>query len=98
MLLCIEALQQDCFNNSDWQVLTQAASLEDATDVMTKYIKFCEENIVPLKTVKIFSFNKTWVTKELKTTIIKKNIAFNSANKTESKLIQAKFNKQIKVV
>jgi hypothetical protein len=47
---------------------TEADSLEEATDVVTEYIKFCEGNIIPSKTVKIFSNNKPWMTKELKTT------------------------------
>lgn len=71
-----EALQ-DCFEYTDWDVLTQPASLEDVTDVVTEYIKSCEENIVPSKAVKIFSNNKPWITKELKTTINEKKIAFN---------------------
>ena len=51
----------------DWQVHTQADSLEEATYVATDYFKFCEENIHS-KTVEIFSNNKPWMTKELKTT------------------------------
>ena len=46
---------------------TEADSLEEATDVATDYFKFCEENIHS-KTVEIFSNNKPWMTKELKTT------------------------------
>lgn len=78
------------------QVLTQAASLEDATDVVREYIKFCEENIVPSEIVKMLSDNESWITKELKTTINEKKIQENSGNKMESKLIETKLNKQIR--
>lgn len=40
--LAWEALQ-DCFDFTDWQVLTQAARVEDATDASTEYV-------VPTKT------------------------------------------------
>lgn len=44
-------------------------SLEEATEVVTHRITFCEEMTVPTKTVKVFSNNKPWITKALKTTL-----------------------------
>lgn len=75
-----------CFNYTE--VLIQEISLEEATEVVTYYITFCEEMIVPTKTVKVFSNNKPWITKALKSNLNEKKIAFNSGNKIESKLIQ----------
>lgn len=53
----IETLQA-CFECTEWRALTQGNSLEEATDVVTNYITFCEEMVVPTKTVKVFSNNK----------------------------------------
>lgn len=86
----VETLQ-GCFDCTNWEVLTEGNSLEEATDVVTHYITFCEEMIVPTKTVKVFSNNKAWITKALKTTLNEKKIAFNSGNRIESKLIQNSF-------
>lgn len=91
----IETLQA-CFEGTEWEVPTQGNSLEEATDVVTNYITFCEEMVVPTKTVKVFSNNKPWITKALKSTLNEKKIAYLSGNKIESKLIQNKLNKQIK--
>lgn len=70
--------------------------LEEATDVVTDYITFCKEMIVPTKTVKVFSNNKPWISKALKTTLNEKKVALNSGNRIESKLIQNRLNKEIK--
>ena len=91
----IETLQA-CYECTDWEVLMQDNSLEEAADVVTDYIHFCEAMIVPTKTVKVFSNNKPWITKALKSTLNEKKIAFFSGNKIESKLIQNKLNKQLK--
>lgn len=53
----VETLQ-GCFQCTDWDVLTDGSSPEEATEVVTHYITFCEEMIVPTKTVKVFSNNK----------------------------------------
>ena len=87
---------QACFECTEWEVLTQGNSLEEATDVVTDYITFCEAMVVPTKTVKVFSNNKPWITKALKSTLNEKKIAFFSGNKIESKLIKKKLNKQLK--
>ena len=44
---------QACFR-PECEVLTQANSLEEATDVVTDYISFCEALVVLAKTVKFF--------------------------------------------
>lgn len=87
---------QGCFQCTDWDVFTDGSSLEEATEVVTHHITFCEEMIVPTKTVKVFSNNKPWITKALKKTLNKKKIAFNSENRIKSKLIQNRLNKEIK--
>ena len=52
--------------------------MNEATDVISSYINFCEDMLVPAKIVKIFPNNKPWVTKALKKTINEKKIAFQS--------------------
>lgn len=76
---------QCCLESTDWDVLTQGSSVEEATDVVTHYISFCEDMIIPTKSVEVFSNNKLWITKAPQTRNEKK-IAFNS-NIIKSKLI-----------
>lgn len=63
--------------------------------MVTDYIKFCEDMIVPSKIIKIFTNYKPWITKKLKSTINEKKIAFISGkNMIQQKIIQAKLNKE----
>ena len=68
-------------------------SVNEATDVISSYINFCEDMLIPTKMVKIFPNNKPWITKTLKKTINEKKIAFQS--KQDRKAVQKRLNKQI---
>ena len=57
-----------CFECTGWQVFFDGCSdnPDEFTDTVTSYIQFCEETIIPTKTVSIFPNNKPWISKELK--------------------------------
>jgi hypothetical protein len=60
---CIERLQ-GCFECTDWNVfLDSAVNVHTAADVVSDYITFCEDMLVPKKEIKVFPNNKPWVTK-----------------------------------
>ena len=68
---CVSELQ-GCFDYTDWDVLIGASeSVNEATDVISSYINFFENMLIPTKMVKIFPNNKPWITKALKKTINK---------------------------
>ena len=58
------------------------------TDCITEYINFCEQTILPAKTVNCFPNNKPWITSDLKTLLNKKKEAFKSGDKSLLKSIQ----------
>ena len=67
---------QGCFECTDWEMFFHSNNnIHEVTAVITDYIKFCSENVVPKKTIKIVLNNKPWVTRSLKKTEWKK-IAF----------------------
>ena len=68
-------------------------SVNESTDVISSYINFCEDMLIPTKMAKTFHNNKPWITKALKKTINEKTIAFQS--KQDRKVIQKRLNKQI---
>ena len=52
---------QDCFDDTNWDVFRDACSdLDEFTDTVTSYIKFCYDTVVPGKEVKIKGFDKPW--------------------------------------
>ena len=61
---CVSELQ-GCFGCTDWDVLIGVSkSVNEATDMISSYINFCEDVLIPTKIVKIFPNNKPWITKE----------------------------------
>ena len=55
---CVSELQ-GCFDCKDWDVLIGVSeSVNEATDVISSYINFCEDMLIPTKLMKIFPNNK----------------------------------------
>ena len=86
----IERLQ-GCLECTDWSVfLTGRPSLDELTERVTDYQKFCEDMIVPVEKYKFFPNTKPWVTKltDLRLKIKKKHKLRLSGNKLEMKELQ----------
>jgi len=72
----VECLQ-GCFDCTVWDVFYDACeSLDELTDVVSSYISFCVDTVIPTKQTVIFPNNKPWVTKELKSVLNKKKRVF----------------------
>ena len=72
-------------------MINSCDNVDMATDVISSYISFCEETIIPTKEVKIFPNNKPYyISKSLKHTINEKKIAFMTKSKVERKEVQKK--------
>ncbi|KAK0144639.1 hypothetical protein N1851_016981 [Merluccius polli] len=54
----------------------------ELTESITSYITFCENNVAPKKTVKIYPNNKVWVSREMKRCLCEKRAAFAQGNMT----------------
>ena len=88
---------QDCLASTDWSVFIDATeNVSELADTVCNYINFCVSSIVPVKTIKIFSNNKPWVSKDIKDILNRKKIAFNNKNKEEKKVIQKELKCAIK--
>ena len=91
----IEQLQ-GCFDCTDWNMFLESSeSIHEAVDVVSDYIRFCEDNFIATKTIKLFPNNKPWISKSLKATLNEKKIAFRTGDKAERKRVQAKLRKEI---
>ncbi len=72
---------RDCFDDTNWDIFFESCQdLDELTDTITSYIKFCEDYVLETKTVKIFPNNKSWVSKQLKTCLNERKVAFCSGN------------------
>ena len=86
-----------CFDCTDWNVLIDSCeSVHEAADVVTDYISFCEDLVIPTKTVKLFPNNKPWISKSTKHLLNEKKVAFQTGNRVERKLIQGKLKRGLR--
>lgn len=78
-------------------MLTATSSdINEQGAVVTSYISFCVDNIIPTKKVTIFSNNKPWVTKELKEILNKKKRVFYTGSENEKKEVNREVKRAIK--
>jgi hypothetical protein len=83
----VECLQ-GCFDCTAWDVFYDACeSLDELTDVVSSYISFCVDTVIPTKQTVIFPNNKPWVTKELKSVLNKKKRVFYTGSAEEKKRV-----------
>ena len=92
-----EALR-DCFETTDWGVLCEphGVDIDNITDCITDYINFCEQTIIPTKTVRCYPNNKPRITSELKELLNKKKQAFRTGDKEELKRVQRELKVKLK--
>lgn len=72
-----------CFLATKWEVFYQDDNIDSIEEVITGYIHFCIDTVVPKKTIKFYSNNKEYITPETKHCI-----SFKNNNTMEFKEIQ----------
>ena len=89
---------QCCFEATDWDIFFNScgSDLDFLTDTITSYIKFCEDSIIPEKTVRIYCNNKPWINKNLKECLNQKKIAFLQGDKQRVRLLGREFRSKSK--
>lgn len=83
----VEESLRDCFQTTDWDVIvgSHGDDVEGAAQCITDYMNFCTDVVVPVRTVKCFTNNKPWVTKEVKN---RKKRVFRGRNREEMREAQ----------
>ena len=86
-----------CYEYTDWNVLTDScADVNEAADVVCDYIRFCEDMIIPTKTIKVSPNNKPWITKSVTALLNEKKIAFQKGDKEHRKQIQTRLRAELR--
>jgi len=67
---------------------------DDLCDVITEYINFCVDRVIPTKEVKIFPNNKPWISKDMKRLLNNKKRAFMQDDREKVKHIQKEINQK----
>ena len=86
-----------CLECTDWQMFRDACqSLDEYTDVVTSYISFCENSVIPTKTVKIFGNSKPWFNSHMYDIAKKKDEAHKNGDMISKKRAQYELDREIK--
>ena len=89
---------QACFDCTNWSVFEAAATdLNDLTDTVTSYIRFCEDLCVQAKTFCTYNNSKHWFTPNLRKLRQAKEEAHSSGDRDLYKQARNKLTKEIKV-
>ena len=87
---------QDCFEITDWSLFFEESTDPDMlSDTISFYINFCEDVAVKTKSVRIFSNNKPWLTKELKHCLNDKKAAFLNGDRDLVKQKEKEFRRKV---
>ena len=82
----ISALQT-CFQCTSWNVFFDTVEdINELTDLISSYVMFCMDSVVPTKKVIRYPNNKPWITKELKSIINEKKLTFFTGDPQERKM------------
>ncbi len=80
-----------------WEEFVQSSSdIDELTEVVSSWVAYCEDTVIPKKVVKIYPNNKPWVRKQLKYLLKKKKLAFRQNNLQELHSIQKEIKREIK--
>lgn len=67
---------QDCFEQTNWDLFKEGNDLDQCTETVTDYIRFCEELCVPTKVKTLYPNNKPWFNKVVRSRLVAKDQAF----------------------
>ncbi len=66
--------------------------IDEQTDVISCYVSFCEENVIPKE-----SNSKAWMTKQLKVILNQKCKVFQEGNLSELNLLKKELKREIRI-
>lgn len=69
------------FDQTDWNILIDTSSdVDELTDVVTEYLKFNIDMLIPTKTLKKFPNNKPWINSSLRKHVVDLHSMFTNHN------------------
>ena len=82
---------------TDWNVFFDSScDIDEATDVITSYIKFCEDLCSSVKTKVFYPNNRPWVDREVRSLLREKQTALREQNRDTLRTVQTKLKAEIK--
>ena len=93
----IECLRA-CYECTDWDLFIRACNdINELVATVSAYITFCEDSVIPKKSISIFPNNKPWVTISVKNIINQRNISFLKGDMTLYNDLQKQVRRELKL-
>lgn len=86
-----------CFSLTDWEIFYDELELDEATDTITEYIKFCTDYVIPMKQITMYPNNKSRISMEIKGCISQRNRAFQRGDRVAMRNSQTELNRMLKL-
>ena len=84
------------FECTNWDTFFDSSdTIDETVDVISEYINFCVDTIVPVKSIKSYPNNKPWITKDIRSKIHEKNRIKSSPDRTALKKCQEELDTEI---
>lgn len=78
-----------CFDCTLWDMFYETcANLEELNSVVSNYIQFCIDSVIPTKRIKVFPNDKPWMNSKMKEAVSRRKRAFEQGNLIQVKAIQ----------
>lgn len=85
------------FESTDWDMFKESsADINELTDVVTSWSLYCENTVIPQRTVKVYPNSKPWISKSLRALLQKKNRVFREGNTLELRSVQKEIKREVK--
>ncbi len=96
-----DAMLQDCFDHVDWDMFWAASdddidNIEKYSDSVTCFIRKCIEDVVPIKTIRIYPNQKPWINSDVRSDLSARTSAFKSGNIDDRKQASYDLRRSIK--
>ena len=81
---------------TNWDTFFDSSdTIDETVDVISEYINFCVDTIVPVKSIKSYPNNKPWITKDISSKIHEKNRIKSSPDRSALKKCQEELDTEI---
>lgn len=94
----VDEVMRDCLASTDWSVFQQSwgEDIDGLAHCYSDYLNFCEDIVVPTKTVHCFPNNKPWITSNVKALLNNKKRAFKEGDQEKMKQAQVELKVKLK--
>lgn len=88
---------QGCLDCTAWEEFIESSrDIHELTDVVSSWITYCEDIVIPVKSCKFYPNSKPWVSRHLTVLLTKKRQAFKRGDHSELTSVQREIKQEIR--